>query len=333
VTLAAIAERTGTSVPTVSKVLNDRSDVSPATRARVQEALATAAYRPRSRGGGGRRGSGHVIELVIRGLDSPWASVILDAVEQVAHEMGHGMVVPAAHGRNRPSKAWLDALIERRSAGAVLVVSDLTVGQVHSLDSLGIPYVFLDPLGTPHPETPVVGATNWAGGLAATEHLLHLGHERVAVITGPDDVLCSRARVDGYRAAFHSRRMRPPRQFVRFAEFNWTAGLEEATRLLTMRDPPTAIFCASDMIALGAYAAAHRLGLQVPGALSVVGFDDLPLAAWMQPSLTTVRQPLAEMAALATRMLFGLIAGETLDAPQVEVATRLVVRNSTAARA
>ncbi|HLI60831.1 MAG TPA: LacI family DNA-binding transcriptional regulator [Solirubrobacteraceae bacterium] len=332
VTLAAIAERTGTSVPTVSKVLNERSDVSPATRARVKDALAAASYRPRRRAGA-RRGPGRMIELVIRGLDSPWASVVLDAVEHVAHEMGHGMVVTAAHGRNRPSRAWLDALIERRSAGAVLVVSDLTLGQVHSLDSLGIPYVFLDPLGAPPPDTPTVGATNWAGGLAATEHLLELGHERVAVISGPRDVLCSRARVDGYRAALHNRGMRASRELVRFAEFNWTAGLREATSLLTLREPPTAIFCASDMIALGVYEAAHRLRLAVPASLSVVGFDDLPLAGWMQPSLTTVRQPLTEMASLATRMLFSLIAGESLDAPQVEVATRLVVRGSTAGRA
>ena len=333
VTLAAIAEETGISVPTVSKVVNRRSDVSAATRARVEEALDAAGYQPRRRGSAGRNGYSQVIELVMRGLGSPWASVILDAVEQVAHEMGHGIVVTAAHGRNRPSKAWLDAVIERRSNGAVLVVSDLTDGQVQSLDGLRIPYVFLDPLGTPPPDAPVVGATNWAGGLAATEHLLDLGHDRVAVISGPGHVLCSRARVDGYRAALHTRQMRPPGQFVRFAEFDQAAGLEEATRLLTMREPPTAIFCASDMIAIGAYEAAHRLGLQVPEALSIVGFDDLPLAAWMQPNLTTVRQPLTEMASLATRMLFSLIEGQTLDALQVEVATRLVVRNSTAAHA
>jgi LacI family transcriptional regulator len=330
VTLAAIAEETGISVPTVSKVLNGRSDVSPSTRARVEEALATAGYQPRRRSPGTRHDQ--VIELVMRGLDSPWASVIVDAVEQVAHEMGHGMVVTAAHGRNRPSKAWLDAVIERRSNGAVLVVSDLTYGQVQSLDGLGIPYVFLDPLGTPPPDAPVVGATNWSGGLAATEHLLDLGHERVAVISGPSHVLCSRARVDGFRAAVHTHQLRMPRQFVRFAEFDQAAGLEEATSLLTLREPPTAIFCASDMIALGAYEAAHRLGLRVPEDLSIVGFDDLPLAAWMQPNLTTVRQPLNEMASLATRMLFRLIDGGAPDALQVEVATRLIVRNSTAAR-
>ncbi len=268
----------------------------------------------------------------MRGLDSPWASVILDAVEQVSHETGRGMVVTAAHGRNRPPEAWLDAVIERHSDGAVLVVSDLTHGQLQALDGLGIPYVFLDPLGTPPPDAPLVGATNWAGGLAATEHLLDLGHERIAVISGPAHVLCSRARVDGYRAALQRQGDATPRPFVRFAEFDEVAGLEQATTLLAMRKPPTAIFCASDMIALGAYEAAHRLGLRVPEDVSIVGFDDLPLAAWMQPNLTTVRQPLAEMATLATRMLVQLIDGGTLDARQVEVATRLVVRNSTAPR-
>jgi LacI family transcriptional regulator len=267
---------------------------------------------------------------VMRGIDSPWASVVLDAVEQVAHEMEHGMVVTAAHGRNRPPRAWLDAVIERHSDGAVLVVSDLAPGQLRALGDLGIPYVFLDPLGHLPADAPMVGATNWAGGLAATEHLLDLGHERIAVISGPSHVMCSRARVDGYRAALQSHDLRPPRQHVRFGEFDHTAGLHQALSLLEGPDRPTAVFCASDMIAMGTYEAAHRLKLRVPEDLSIVGFDDLPLAAWMQPSLTTVRQPLAEMASLATRMLFQMIGGGSLDASQVEVATRLVVRGSTA---
>lgn len=328
VTLAEVSARTGISVPTISKVLHQRPDVSAQTRARVEEALTAAGYRPRRRGLGTRRG--RVIELVMRGIDSPWASVVLNAVEQVAHEMGRGVVITAAHGRDRPPRAWLDAVIERESDGAVLVVADLTPGQVHSLDALGIPYVFLDPLCPPPVEAPLVGATNWAGGLAATEHLLDLGHQRIAVISGPPHVLCSRARVDGFRAALHGREMRAPRPFVLYGEFDQEAGLARATTLLEMRQPPTAIFCASDMIALGAYEAAHRLGLRVPEDVSIVGFDDLPLAAWMQPNLTTVRQPLAEMASLATRMLFTLIEGRSPDALQVEVATRLVVRNSTA---
>jgi LacI family transcriptional regulator len=330
VTLANIAEQTGISVPTVSKVLHGRPDVSPATRERVEEALAATGYQPRRRISGGRGARGGVVELVMRGLDSPWATVILDSVEQVAHETGRGLVVTNAHGRNRPPRAWLDAVIERRSDGAVLVVSDLTHGQVQSLDGLGIPYVFLDPLAELPPDAPLVGATNWAGGVSATEHLLELGHERIAVISGPTHVLCSRARVDGYRAALQRQDIRPPRQFVRFAEFNQAAGLEQATALLEMRQAPTALFCTSDMIAMGAYEAAHRLGLRVPEDVSIVGFDDLPLSVWMQPNLTTVRQPLAEMASLATRMLFQLIDGGTPDAVQVEVATRLVVRNSTA---
>jgi LacI family transcriptional regulator len=327
VTLAEIAEQTGTSVPTVSKVINGRRDVSAATRERVERALQSSGYQARRRGS---RAHGRTLELVMRGLDSPWSSVIVDAVEHVAHEMGRGLVVTAAHGRNRPSKAWLDAMIDRRSDGAVLVVSDLTTGQLQSLEQLSIPFVFLDPLGPPPPDAPVVGATNWAGGLAATEHLLELGHERIAVISGPGHLLCSRARVDGFRAALSARNLRPPRSHVRFAEFDQAAGLAEATALLGGNAPPSAIFCASDMIALGAYEAAHRLGLRVPEEVSIVGFDDLPLAAWVQPNLTTVRQPLAEMATLATRMVGQLIDGTRPDALQVEVATRLIVRDSTA---
>jgi LacI family transcriptional regulator len=328
VTLAEVALEAGVSVPTVSKVLNGKPDVSAATRKRVEELLSDAGYRPRRRQASA--GRSRIIELVLRGLDSPWSTLIIEGVDEVAHQMGRGVVVTAVHGKHRPPRAWLDAVIERRSDGAVLVVSDLGPAQHRSLEGLGIPSVYLDPLGQPPTDAPSVGATNWAGGLAAAEHLLGLGHERIAVISGPPHLACSRARVDGYRAAMHARGISVPQHYVRFAEFHQSAGLHQASMLLELRQRPTAIFCASDMVALGAYEAAHRQGLRVPDDVSIVGFDDIPLAAWVQPNLTTVRQPLLEMASLATRMLFRLIDGEALDATQVEVATRLVVRNSTA---
>ena len=144
-----------------------------------------------------------------------------------------------------------------------------------------------------HPAVPSVGATNWAGGVAATEHLIGLGHQRIAVIGGPTDVLCSRARVDGYRAAMNAAGLKMPAGYVRTGDFLSPTGYRETLVLLSQPKPPTAIFVCADQMALGAYEALYERGLRVPDDVSIVGFDDLEEARWGIPPLTTVRQPLA----------------------------------------
>src|SRR5215475_923146 len=202
-TMAEIADAAGVSVPTVSRVVNGRPDVAPGTRQRVEDLLRQRSYTLRR---GGQRAHVGLIDLVFVDLGSPWAMEILAGVEEVAHRAGSGVVVSAVHGRNRvrPDRRWLDNLAARRSDGVLLVLSDLTTGQRTALGQLGIPVVIVDPAGATAPGVPSVGATNWAGGLTATEHLIELGHDRIAVIGGPNDVLCSRARVAGYRAAMNA---------------------------------------------------------------------------------------------------------------------------------
>jgi DNA-binding LacI/PurR family transcriptional regulator len=135
------------------------------------------------------------------------------------------------------------------------------------------------------------------------EHLISLGHTRVAVIGGPTDVLCSRARVDGYRAAMGAAGLPVPNGYVRYGDFMSVTGYQETMALLDLPEPPTAIFVCSDQMALGAYEALYERGMRVPDDMSIVGFDDLDEARWAIPPLTTVRQPLTEMAGVATRML------------------------------
>ena len=197
----------------------------------------------------------------------------------------------------------------------LLVLSELSPGQQAELDALGVPVVIVDPAGMPAPGSPSVGATNWAGGLAATEHLIGLGHRRIAVIGGPTDVLCSRARVDGYRAAMGAAGLPIPQGYVRYGDFLARPATARPSPCSTCPTPPTAIFVCSDQMALGAYEALYERGLRVPDDMSIVGFDDLDEARWAIPPLTTVRQPLTEMAGMATRMLLSLVAGEELETP------------------
>ncbi|MFI1194480.1 LacI family DNA-binding transcriptional regulator [Micromonospora sp. NPDC020750] len=330
-TLAEIAHAAGVSVPTVSKVLNGRPDVAPGTRRRVQTLLDERGYtargssRPAARAG--------LIDLVLRDLGSPWAMQIIDGVEEFAYRAGFGVVVSAVHGRhrNRPDRRWTEQLAARRCDGVLLVLSDISTGQRGQLDELGIPVVIIDPAGQPEADIPSVGATNWAGGRAATEHLLGLGHQRIAVIGGPAAVPCSRARVDGYRAAMDAAGRRIPAGYVRAGDFTSPSGYRETNALLDLTRPPTAIFACSDEMAWGAYEALYERGLRVPDDLSVVGFDDLDAARWVVPPLTTVRQPLTEMAGMAARMLLNLMDGEELGSHRIELATPLIVRHSTRA--
>lgn len=328
VTIADVAAAAGVSVPTVSKVLNDRSDVSADTRDRVQDALSSAGYRRRTRTG---RSRAALVELVLTELDSPYFLDVLRGAEQAAARAGAGLVVTVTHGSAAVERRWLAAVADRRAAGMVLAVSAHGAAVVERAAALHIPLVLLDPVGGADPGLPTVGATNWSGGLAATEHLVALGHRRVAVITGTPTMACSQERLDGYRAALRRAGLPDDESLVRFGDFQPGGGQRAAAQLLDLPDPPTAVFAGSDMQASGVYQEARARGLRVPDDLSVVGFDDLSICRYLSPPLTTVRQPLAEMAAEAVRLaLEPHQPGDGSRPVRVELATSLTVRESTA---
>jgi LacI family transcriptional regulator, galactose operon repressor len=327
-TLAVIAAEAGVSLPTVSKVVNGRPDVAPTTRARVEQLLDQHQYR--RNGQRSQRRSG-LIDLVFKGLDSPWAVEILRGVEEWGAEHSTAIAVSSVrHGNARPV-SWTSAIAGHHTDGVILVDTTLTSAQVGQLRGAGIPLVVIDPANTPPQDIPSVGATNWAGGFAATEHLLSLGHRRIGAITGPADMLCSLARLDGYRSALERAGVAADPDLLRYGDFEHEGGFARAVQLLDLPDRPTAIFAGSDQQAFGVYEAARQRGLRIPDDLSVVGFDELPVSRWASPPLTTVRQPLTEMGSTAARMLGELIEGGPLRTNRVELSTELCIRESTAA--
>ncbi|WP_459644057.1 LacI family DNA-binding transcriptional regulator [Kineococcus sp. NUM-3379] len=325
-TISAIAAETGVSVATVSKVLNGRTDVAAATRARVEAAIDRAGYQRRR----GRNPTGpRLVELVFHEL-SAWGEEIIKGVEAVAAPERVALVLSELGGAHRPRQEWLDDVLARRPLGMILVLSGVDPVQRRQLVARSIPFVVVDTAGEPSPDVPTVGSANWNGGLVATRHLLGLGHRRIAVVSGPSDVLCSRARIDGYRSALDEAGIAVDPALVRYGNFHAGGGYAHGRDLLTLPDRPTAVFAGSDYQALGVLRSARELGLRVPQDLSVVGYDDLPLTGWIDPPLTTVRQPLREMAATATRMVLSLARGEVPTNLRIDLATELVVRESTA---
>ncbi|MET8160506.1 LacI family DNA-binding transcriptional regulator [Sphaerisporangium sp. NPDC005289] len=325
VTVAQIAALAGVSPPTVSKVINGRSGVSVATRRRIEELIHEHGWQRRPE----RAESTAIIEILFQAVDSLWALELIRGVNQVARSYGQTVAVTDMQGHNSPHGAWIEEVLARRPAGVIAVSAELSDHKHAQLASRSIPLVALDPYGEPGHRVPSVGATNWNGGLSATRHLLELGHRRIAVISGPLTVMCCRARFDGYRAAMDTAGVPVDPRFLRTCPLYVEAGRTEAEALLALPDRPTAVFAGNDLQALGVYQAALRAGLRVPGDLSVVGFDDLPLAQWADPPMTTVHQPLAKMGAAAAELVMALAAGDPPEHHRVELATHLVVRGST----
>jgi len=326
VTLSEVAELAGVSLSTISKVLNGRSDVSSATRAKVEALLAEHGYLRRNAG----QTRTQLLEVVFHELESAWAMEIIRGVKDVAAENGMSVVLTESGSRHAPGPEWIESVMRRRPVGVVLVFSDLPPEYRDRLRSRAIPFVIIDPAGDPSPDVPSVGSANWSGGLIATRHLIELGHTRIAAISGPEDMMCSHARIDGFRSAMTSAGLPINPDWVRFGNFHIEGGSLNGRELLSSADRPTAIFAGSDLQALGVLDAARSLGLRVPDDFSVVGYDDIPLAKWVSPTLTTVHQPLRRMAEEASRLVIRMSLAPLETVPRMDLATTLVIRESTA---
>jgi LacI family transcriptional regulator len=330
-TLAHVAASAGVSVATVSKVLNGRDDVAPATRALVQELLHEHDYVARRV----RPALAPAIELFFHGQLNAYHTEVLQGVVEGAAEAGVAVVVsmrPRGERDTRPSRpaAWARELATAGRQAAIVVTSELAAAELTALTRARLPVVVIDPLNLPSARVTSVGSTNFAGGLLATQHLLELGHRRIAYLGGPPAAACSQARLHGYRGAMEAAGAPVPDQYVRTGRFSYEHGVAAGAALLDLPVPPTGVFAGSDETALGVIEAARVRGLRVPQDLSVVGFDDTPVARLAAPPLTTVRQPLREMGAVAVRTALRRAAGEPVDSHHVELATELVVRQSTA---
>ena len=267
-----------------------------------------------------------MIDLIFTALDSPYSVEILRGVTSSPMD-----VVVSSMPKPSDARPWSRDLASAGRSGAIIVASELTPLDQRILAQAHVPYVLIDPAAKlPEPNVATVGATNWAGGLSAARHLLALGHRRIAVIGGPVAMLCSRARIDGYRAALESAGIDVDPALIRDGNFHHIGGYQIARELFELPDPPTAIFAGSDEQAFGVAEAARVTGRRIPQDLSIVGFDDLPISRWVSPPLTTVRQPLAEMGRTAAEMLLTMIESREPIGRQIELATELVVRSSTA---
>jgi LacI family transcriptional regulator len=269
----------------------------------------------------------------VHGEFGAYATQVIEGVVHACEEAGASVVVSQLGEDRLPAgspEGWARRLASSGRAGVIVVTGALTSAHIDALALTEVPLVVLDPMSLPRVEVTSVGSTNFAGGLAVTQHLLALGHRRIGYVGGPPGSGCNQARLHGYRAALENAGITADPALVHNEHFRYDVGVRAGARLLDLPDPPTAVIGGSDTIALGVVEAARMRGVRVPTELSVTGFDDTELARMASPPLTVVRQPLREMGRVAVKTVLQMAAGETLDSHHVELATELVVRSTTA---
>jgi LacI family transcriptional regulator len=329
-TIREVASAAGVSIATVSRVLNGRPDVAPATREAVLRAVRDQRFstnRSARALSGGRTG---LVGVTLPLVEAAYFSEILGGTAEALYEQDMRVVLsPTLHLHDR-AMTLLDRLMHGTTDGAVLMLPEETNEELKALQRLGYPFVVVDPRVPLDEGVPSVSAANASGARAATQHLLALGHHRIAAVTGIGEWLASIERLNGYHAAHAAAGVLSDPELVIEGDFTIEGGEASATLLLEKPNPPTAIFAFNDNMAIGVLRVARARGLRVPEDLSVIGFDDSEQSAIVTPALTTVRQPLAEMGRMAVSLLLRLLENQRVEGLNVELATRLVVRDSTA---
>ena len=258
-----------------------------------------------------------------------FATILAGAAEALYERDMRALVCPTKHEHDR-EVSLLERLMHGQTDGALLVLPEESADELRQLQGHGFCFVVVDPLHELDEGIPVVSAANASGAHQATTHLLDLGHRRIGVITGPVEGVATKGRLQGYHAALAAAAIMPDPALEVAGDFLIPGGVAGAERLLDLADPPTAVFAFNDSMAAGVLQAGRARGLRLPEELSVVGFDDTLEAEVAYPALTTVRQPLKELGRMAVSLLFRLLRQQWYEPLRVELATRLVVRSSTA---
>jgi len=327
--MADVAAAAGVSEATVSRALSGRGDLPAETRVRVQQVANHLGYvRGASQRGRPVTTDPRLIELVLGTFDDGWANEVTAGAREGAARLGYDLVLTAE--RDDPEDDWPMRVAVRRSAGVVLGLIRPTPSQLNRLRGLNIPLVLLDPASDPHGELESIGTTDWQGGYDVGVHLAGLGLRRFVLVVGEPRLRFGRAREEGFRDAIQKL---VPGASLSVARGDWQDGdLTRQLAPLLKGAMPVGVFAGNDAMAVGVYRAAQHLGLVIPDDLSVAGFDDVTRAAALRPPLTTVRQPIREMAIRAVEMIQQRRDGIPPAMERVEIPSRLIVRASTARR-
>lgn len=329
VTIIDVAREAGVSYSTVSRVVNNKSYVKPETREKVTRAMNRLGYQVNLQARLLAGGNSQVIGLLVHNMTTQYMVEIFKGIEDVLAASDFELMLYTTHRRRTKESAFVNMMARGLADGLLIVLPREPEAYLQSLREREIPYVLIDQVGVDENDLAVI-STNKQGGYDATKHLLDLGHQRVGIITGWMDMVSARDRLEGYKEALGDNRIPIDETLIVEGDFDKLSGYEGAHNLLNLAEPPTAVFVCNDVMAQGAMEAIRERGLQIPGDVSIVGFDDIPLAAVLNPPLTTLRQPMEDLGRRATELLLALINNPDEEQNSILLSTELVVRESTA---
>ncbi len=330
-TIRDVAELAGVSTATVSRVINGRADVSERARKAVMRVVREHGYSTNRTARGLSAGRTGLVGVTLPVLHHSYFSVILAGAAEALYEHDMRTVLCPTHHEHEREVTLLERLMQGTTDGALLILPEESGEELSALHEHGYRFVIVDPQKVLDERVPTVSASHSSGASEAIEHLLGLGHRRIAAVTGPCGWIATEERLRGFRAALAAIGLMPDPRLEIESDFHVEGGLRAAHQLLDLDEPPTAIFAFNDMLAIGVMQAARQRGVRVPHELSVVGFDDTFEASIVTPALTTVRQPLAEMGRMAVAQLVRMLQDQRIEALHVELGTSLIVRESTSA--
>jgi DNA-binding LacI/PurR family transcriptional regulator len=326
-TINNLADLAGVSVSTVSRVLNNKPDVSPETRERVLAIAAEAGYTPSALARSLVTQRTHIVGLGARTSSDQWWAEVVTSIEQVMHEAGFKVFLSNHYMEAARERAVVETFRSWQVDGIIVVTSVLAAEYSAPRVQRGIPIVLIHPLReTDHHY--VIQADDVQGAHQATSYLIRLGHRRIGHVGLPSEYLPGRDRLEGYRQALEAAGLAYDPSLVVLGSSPEKGGETGMERLLSLPKPPTAVFCFNDLLAIDALRRARTMGRRVPDDVSVIGYDDIALARYVEPALSTVRQDTAALGRRAALMLLDLIAGRETGAP-IRVETQLVEREST----
>lgn len=325
-----VARATNVSIQTVSSVINDKPGITQETRQRVLAAIEALGYRPYRVAQSLRTRATQTIALIVSDITNPFFATVASIAEDIAHAHGYSLVLYNTHYDAQREATYFQAVLDRWIDGLLFVG---TFDQLNGLDRVqqaGVPVVALDRIPAGY-EGPSITLDNTRAGQLVAEHLLALGHTRLAHISGPPGLRLARERERSFVDTVRARGLEPAPSVAGDEHWSTASGFAAMTRLLADGTRPTAIFAANDQMAIGAIAAAFQSGLRVPDDLSVVGVDDIELASFHHPPLTTVAQPIQDLAREAVRLLLEGLQGAVSGSTQIVLKPTLIVRGSTCA--
>lgn len=324
--MSDVAKMANVSTATVSRVLRSPDSVKEDTRNKVLCAIETLNYQPNMVARQFRTKKTKTILVVVPDITNPFFSKVLRGIEHTAVQNGYQVILGDTENDEIRESEYLDLLRQKQADGGVLLTARMNRKNLEEIAEQ-FPVVlaceYVDGLNVP-----TVSIDNISSAKKATEHLINLGHKRIAHISGPVSVVLSRDRMKGYRQAmvYHELPIEPV--FMQEGDFSFESGYNQMLKFLALENPPSAVFAASDEMAVGAVKAARSNGLRVPEDLAVVGFDNIELGSIVEPGITTIEQPKYQIGNMAMELLVKLIDQEELQKNQSVLEDKLIIRDS-----